>query len=344
MKTTKHDFEITRRDALKSALAAGMASHSLLVPGLAFGCAGAFAGVELLSPFTTSDDEQRLIVMEGGKPVFVYNYAPVAPPTGVSEKFRRANYLHPVHGPDGSVVTEDFPADHHHHRGIFWAWPNCSVNDRKLNVWELDGARTVFQRWSGMDSSRTLFRVQAQNVWRFDDDGFAPIEERAWLMVHALKDGQRVIDFDLSFKNIVDADVVFQGSAAAAGSAGAGAKGYGGFCYRPDAANTPFTFTAAEGRVSDDRMSCETPWVDISWGTGQKRGVTMIQHRDNPGYPHPGWMLRHYGFLGASWPHTASHTLNPGESFALRYRVIVHEGDAQTYGAADAAAAFAQGR
>jgi AcrR family transcriptional regulator len=40
----------------------------------------------------------------------------------VPEKFRRSCYIHPLYGLDGEVMTEDFPVDHRHHRGVFWAW------------------------------------------------------------------------------------------------------------------------------------------------------------------------------------------------------------------------------
>jgi len=291
--------------------------------------------------FSLEDDGARLDVLERGTPVFVYNYAPVDPPAGVDEHFRRGNYIHPLYSPDGAVVTEDFPKDHYHHRGVFWAWPNCHAKGRKLNVWELQSGRSVFDTWTALEVARDHVHLEAQSTWKFDDDGLAPIGERVAIVVHPTADRQRAIDFELSFTNIVDTDVTFQGSDASAGAAGTGAKGYGGFCFRPNANSKPFTITAQEGVMADDRMSCDTPWADISWGVDEKRGVAIFQHPANPGYPHPGWILRHYGFLGASWPHNDPHTLGPGESFTLRYRLLVHEGGAAQANVADAAARYA---
>ena len=292
--------------------------------------------------FQLDNDGERITVLDGGQPVMVYNYAPVSPPEGVDPKrYTRANYIHPLYSPDGAVVTEDFPKDHYHHRGVFWAWPNCHVGERKLNIWELETGRSVFDGWNAMEVSRQMVRLTERSAWKFDDDGFAPIEETVSISVHPAEHRQRPVDFELTFKNIIDTDVAFQGSAASAGAAGTGAKGYGGFCFRPDANNKPFTFTAEEGIIAEDRLSCDTPWADISWGTDRKRGVAIIQHPKNPGYPHPGWILRHYGFLGASWPHNDPYTLKPRESFTLRYRLIVHEGDAASAGIAEAADKFA---
>lgn len=55
-------------------------------------------------------------------------------------------------------------------------------------------------------------------------------------------------------------------------------------------------------------------------------GAAVFQHPSNPGFPHKGWIMRHYGFLGVSWPHEVSHTIQPGESFELKYRLLVHRG------------------
>ncbi|HRK35489.1 MAG TPA: PmoA family protein [Candidatus Hydrogenedentes bacterium] len=294
--------------------------------------------------FASVDDGKCIHVSERGEPVFTYRYAQVLPAEGIAEKFRRANYLHPVHSPAGEVVTEDFPADHYHHRGVFWAWPNCAIRGRKLNVWELDGARSVFKEWIAIEARRKQFRAETRSVWQFDEDGFAPIEERVEIVVLPARNGQRAIDFKLAFANTADAEVTFQGSPASAGSAGPGAKGYGGICFRPDATRKPFAFTGIEGHIAEDRMACETPWVDVSWTSDSTQGVAILQHPENPGFPHPGWMIRHYGFLGASWPHTSAHTLKPGESFTLRYRLLLHEGDAESAGIAAAARSFAKGK
>ena len=69
----------------------------------------------------------------------------------------------------------------------------------------------------------------------------------------------------------------------------------------------------------------------------------IFQHPDNPGYVHPGWILRHYGFLGASWPHTAGHVLAPGEAVELRYRLFVHRGGATSAKVAEAFERYVDG-
>jgi hypothetical protein len=223
---------------------------------------------------------------------------------------------------DGAVLTEDFPADHYHHRGIFWAWPLTALGERVMDVWALDGIRPVFQSWLMRAGYVDGARIGVVNGWKFDGGDTVPVIEQIVFHVHAAGENSRAIDFDLTFVNQADQPVRFLG---------AEGKGYGGFSYRPDATHKPFTFMAKDGVVAQDALECETPWADVSWEdatTGATRGVAIFQHPSNPGYPHRGWIFRHYGFLGACWPHTRPYYLPPGNSLRLRYRLMTHDGTA----------------
>ena len=85
-------------------------------------------------------------LFEAGKPVYVYNYGMTLKP-GMAEDRRRACYLHPVWTPDGTVVTDDFPIDHPHHRGIYWAWPHVKIGSEDLDLWGIRGIHQKFVRW-----------------------------------------------------------------------------------------------------------------------------------------------------------------------------------------------------
>ena len=54
-------------------------------------------------------------------------------------KYIRSNYIHPLYNLDGTVLTEDFPVDHLHHRGIFWAWHQLYIGDKRIgDGWEIE--------------------------------------------------------------------------------------------------------------------------------------------------------------------------------------------------------------
>ena len=59
-------------------------------------------------------------------------------PKSADGKYERCNYIHPLWGIDGTVLTEDFPSDHLHHRGIFWAWHQVWIGDKRIgDPWEI---------------------------------------------------------------------------------------------------------------------------------------------------------------------------------------------------------------
>lgn len=106
---------------------------------------------------------QGVQLLEAGEPVLFYRRT--AEP---GREPWRVHYIHPLHSLAGAVVTEDAPADHIHHRGIFWAW-------RRILV---DGAR-VADGWVG---DRLVLEVDAPRVRSFPD-GSAAIEVRATWVV-----------------------------------------------------------------------------------------------------------------------------------------------------------------
>ena len=60
-------------------------------------------------------------------------------PKSLDGKYARNNYIHPLYGLDGAVLTEDFPEDHLYHRGIFWSWHQVYINGQRMgDPWLLE--------------------------------------------------------------------------------------------------------------------------------------------------------------------------------------------------------------
>lgn len=290
--------------------------------------------------FSIKDDGRTLWIHDGDKPVLAYNYGPVAPPEGEDldpKRWSRSGYIHPLYGPDGDVLTQDFPEDHRHHRGVFWAWPHTHVGERRMDIWLHEDCETRFARWVRRDARPDGADVEVENVWVFKDDPTPVVRETVAFTVGPLEADARAIDFRLNFRNVSKEPVSFLGATG---------KGYGGFCLRPDArrgTGDDLLFTSALGSHPQDVLSLESPWADQSSRRepgGPFSGAAVFQHPSNPGYPHPGWIFRHYGFLGASWPHLETEVLPPGEAVELRYRLYVHRGTAEEAKVAEAFARY----
>ena len=103
--------------------------------------------LQAASPFQFRElTPSSLELSEDGKPVLVYNHGMILK-EGVDEKFRRSSYIHPVYAPDGTVITDDFPKDHLHHRGICWSWPIVKFEGASYDVWAVQGMHQRFVRW-----------------------------------------------------------------------------------------------------------------------------------------------------------------------------------------------------
>ena len=101
----------------------------------------------------TNVTDKSLALFEGDRPVFVYNHGVIAPPPGVPADRARSSYIHPLYGLDGEMLTDDFPKDHYHHRGLFWAWPRVRIGDQHYDLWMLKGIEHRFERWLARASS-----------------------------------------------------------------------------------------------------------------------------------------------------------------------------------------------
>src|SRR5690242_10439063 len=94
----------------------------------------------------TDVNDKSLGLWEGDRAVLVYNHG-ILTSTNTPADRARSSYVHPIYGLDGEVLTDDFPKDHYHHRGLFWSWPHVKVGDQEVDLWMLKGIRHEFARW-----------------------------------------------------------------------------------------------------------------------------------------------------------------------------------------------------
>jgi len=301
------------------------------------------ASVPAFAGFRSEDDGKALHIFEDDAPVAAYNYAEVTPPEGVDAHYRRSAYFHPLYDLRGNVITEDFPEDHYHHRGVFWAWPKSTVGERLADVWALDGIRQYTVKAAVPACTDRLLVLDAETRWAYDEaPDKAVARETLTVTFYAREGKRRAMDVVLSLWNTGEETLTLRGSDAPSAKDDPRPKGYGGFCFRPRAEHKPFTFTGKDGVVPDDVLALDSPWADVSFAPdGQTSGVAILQWPLNPGFPSEGWILRHYAFLGASWPHREAHALAPGEKVTLGYRVIVHDGTAEEADIAGASVEYA---
>jgi Family of unknown function (DUF6807) len=271
-------------------------------------------------------DPQGYWFSEGDTRVLFYQRERKALPDG---RASRSNYFHPLYDLDGNVVTEDFPDDHIHHRGIFWAWHQVRINgatvqDQWVNrdsFWTVQDARIE----SDASSASLALRVVWESPQFTDARGQRRpfVEERSVTRVHRAEGAIRKIDFHQRLTALVDG-VEIGGSD--------DAKGYGGFSYRivmpPD-----IRFTGEQAVVTPiENAVGSSPWMDVSgsYGTSGKSGLTVLTHPSTAGFPQP-WILRARSSMqNAVYPGRQPVAIPRDRPVLLRYRIVLHRGELAT--------------
>ena len=260
---------------------------------------------------------------EGDTKVLFYQAERKALPDGQAA---RSNYFHPLYDLDHNVLTEDFPKDHIHHRGIFWAWHQVRINGKTVqDQWvNRDSFWTVrdAQLGSDGDSASLALRVGWESPQFTDAQGKRRpfVEERSVTRVHRTEGAIRKIDFHQRLTALVDG-VEIGGSD--------DAKGYGGFSFRV-VMPADIRFRGAQGVVAPvENAVSPSPWMDLSGSVGAsgKSGLTVLTHPSTTGFPQS-WILRARGSMqNAVYPGRQPSAIPRARPVILRYRIVLHRGE-----------------
>ncbi len=268
------------------------------------------------SRFALAETGDGLSLSERGRPVFVYRHKDQLA-AGVPEKYRRATYIHPLYDLRGTVISDDFPKDHLHHRGLSWTWAHVGVGGEVHDLWACEGVRQVFEKWLAQETGPVCATIGVKNAWWTAQKKI--MDEWVWIRAFPANEYGRAIDVLLTLKALEPIDL-----------SGRKEKGYSGFGLRYGPRQTTI-ITTPQGKEAADSDLKPLPWADETGnfgGTANLSGAAIFQHASNPRFP-AGWCLRHYGFIGVSWPGVEIIHLEPGQTLTLRFRVWVHDGNAQ---------------
>ena len=273
-------------------------------------------------------DAKQLAVLDEGRPVLVYNYRSVLP-EGVPEDRRRSCYIHPIYGPGGEILTDDFPPDHFHHRGLSWMWPQVKAGDRQYDLWTIKGVRQRFVKLRSCTGGQVYGVLQVANGW-YTDEGRNILDETVTITTFRSSMSGRIVDIELVLRPV--------GEPVTIGSSG---SGYGGLNFR-FAPRTDTMLCTSGGALDKDVNRERFLWSDLSGRFDNSpgfSGVAIFDHPENPSHP-TGWSNRFYGILGPSFTGIEPVTIQPEKPLQVRYRLWIHEGDAESGAVARAYEAY----
>ena len=269
--------------------------------------------------FTINENSQGIQVKENDRPVFFYQREPKS-----SAKAVFNNYLHPLYDLNGDTITEEFPEDHPYHRGIFWAWHQLYIHNKSVgDGWIMeDIVLDVVDVKTALDKEKAQLNVHVLWKSKIFENGIPFIEEHTSITVHQQQFDFRSIDFEISLKALVPG-VQLGGSD--------DVKGYGGFCARIKLPES-LIFTSIDGSVTpQEGQVVAGAWMDFSHYDSARQvesGLAILCHPDIPNYPAP-WILRQSGSMqNIVFPGAERIVLPMNKPTVLRYRLIIHNGDA----------------
>jgi hypothetical protein len=247
---------------------------------------------------------------ENGSPVFVYNYGMMLK-AGVPADRARCCYLHPVYAPNGIVITDDFPRDHYHHRGISWMWPVVIVDGKTYDLWTIKGILARFEKWNRKEAANDKAVLAFQDGWYVGDRKV--VDEDVEIIAYPVANGRRDLDFTLRLRS--------DGTEVSIGGTHERNKGYGGGLNIRFAPCTSTKIRTAAEDDAPDRDLRPAAWAELTGVFAGKQTTTRVTiDPSNPGAPN-GWCLRHYGFLGVEYPGLDSYHLASNKPLTMKFRI-----------------------
>jgi hypothetical protein len=272
-------------------------------------------------------NSKTLDVSFKGAPLFSYNHAHVVPPAKVPPVFIRSGYITPMFSPGGKLLTEDFPADHFHHKGIWMPWTDTEFDGHKVDFWNLGDKQGTVQ-YAGFESLENgpvfgRFRVKQEHVDLTQGNGGKIALNEVWdVCVWAV--GGREGGYWLW-------DLTSTQTCASASPLLLKAYRYGGIGYRgpKEWKDDNYKVLSSEGHTKKDGHTKTSKWcansgaVDGKWST-----VVFMCSPRNERFPEPMRIWDTGGCFFNYCPIQKSPmTLEPGKSYTFSYRIFVHEGE-----------------
>lgn len=271
---------------------------------------------------TMEKAEGGLLFLEDGKKILFYQ----SDPKNFKGEYERCNYVHPLWGLDGAVLTEDFPDDHLHHRGIFWAWHQVWIDDQRVgDPWEIkhfDQEVTDIEFFL-QNGETGVLRTSVNwksDQWMKDGRKVPYLQEKTTITIHPKTGNYRRIDFEIKLLALKKGLTI---------GGAENEKGYSGFSVRMVLPGD-VTFSGPDGIVEPENTPVESRgYINISGSMGiegAEAGIVIADHPENPGYPQP-WILRRRNSMqNAVFPGRETVPVSTMQPLVLKYSLLVCPG------------------
>lgn len=271
---------------------------------------------------TMQKKEDGILIVDGTKKVLKFQ----ADNKSINGTYKRCNYIHPLWGLDGKVLTEDFPPDHLHHRGVFWAWHQVWIGNKRIgDPWELKDFDQDVVELEFFKLANGSVQLKTEVEWKSDKWKKAGIKvpyikEKTLITVYPLNRNVRKIDFEIA--------LLAQEEGLSIGGS-EDDKGYSGFSVRMDLPED-IRFIGSKGEIQPERTAIKSVgYVDMYGSVGKdnnKGGIIIVDNPENPDFPQS-WILRKRNSMqNAAWPGNKTVSVSTRKPLVLKYSLLVYSG------------------
>ena len=246
------------------------------------------------------------------------------PPADSPSYYRRSGFIHPLYSPNGSVLTDDFPAGHAHQHGVFMTWVNTTFRNQKLDFWNQHQKTGTVAHAEVISIEEGPVFTRIKTKLRHLSLVHGPVLEEVWTITVYPFASNFLFDLESEQVNITK-DTLFLNQYHYGGLAFRGSREWNSHDtvhYR-----NPWQIITSEGKDNASANHSHARWVDASGKlNGQVSGATVFGHPANFRYPqairlHPDMPYWSYAPVV-----DGPFALAPGEPYKSRFRYFVHAG------------------
>jgi len=292
-------------------------------------------GAKKFQSLQIEKDDAVLKIKSGDKYVLQYNQAEVYPPKGVDSIYKRSAFIHPLWSPDQQVLTRIQPPDHYHHYGIWNPWTRTKFQERQVDFWNLaEGQGTVrFKGFLSFTEGPVFggFKVHQEHIdFTSEQDEVVALNEIWDIRVWNVNTEKKVwmVDFTSILNCATEDGILFFKY-----------RYGGGIGYRATElwGKDNSSVLTSEGKSRDQADATKARWCIIKGETQSEEGKSGILFMSNPQnreHPEPMRMWPssdHNGKGNMFFMFTPIRDnkweLVPGRNYALKYRMLVFDGE-----------------
>ncbi|MBI5385771.1 MAG: PmoA family protein [Verrucomicrobia bacterium] len=280
--------------------------------------------------FVHSPHKDFYDLKEGPQTVFRYNHGTVPVPPGIGTNFARGDYIMPLFGLNGELVTDDYPKDHPHHRGLGWSWPVTRWGLEVRDIWAVSGVWARPQQIRRLETGPVFALLEADSVWKWGDT--QPIvHERVLLRAFRRAGDSRFIDVEVQLRALADGVAI----------GGRPHGGYGGFGVRAQPADRRAITLHTDPPEASPRRS----WLDYSGvfkGANTPSGLAIFEHTGNLFYPNQLLQYPELNYVMPAFPGEREVPLSREKPLVLKHRLWIHTGMADAKSLAEVWSSYAK--